>query len=154
MSDFEMYFIDEEAAREVREDGDGFPPELKLIPMALTKRDGKVRVATALSCMCVTDPGSEEYGKLDMDADNPVGIWECNTDAQAFPGRSRQAIWRSWAPVFCKPGRNRDMFAAFRTFVNALLVNTKWADGRSDESGHSETDEEIEQALANVGETE
>jgi hypothetical protein len=151
-NELDQLLVNDEAARKLREEVESYPDNVKLIPMGLTRRDGKLGVSTALSCMCITDPESPDYGQLDMEARNPVGLWECNPRSE-FPG-NRRALFRSWAPLLIKG----DNFGDLRTFINSLLMNTPWANGRKqDEPSTTEKSDEdaaVEAALADVGETE
>jgi len=150
--EIDAFLMDDEAAQEIRGEANAYPDMLKLVPMGLAKKDGKLGVLTALSCLCVVDPKSEDYGFLDLNQDNPCGLWECDPSS-SFPG-TRKTLFRSWAPVQIKGKYNEDL----RTFVNALLTKIGWANGRANEventSSDAEVDAEVEKALADVGETE
>ena len=145
--DITPFLIDDEEAQALRSEAEAYPDNVKLVPMALAKRDGKIGVATAFSCLCVTDPDSEDYGMLDMSERNPLAIWECDPSS-AFPG-TRKNVRRSWAPVHIKS----DISEQFRNYVNGVLKRTAWANGRDDkvkDVNEQASEEAVEEALSNV----
>ncbi len=145
-NDIERFLIDDEEAQNLRLEAEAYPDKVKLVPMALAKRNGTIGVATAFSCLCITDVDSEDYGMLDMSERNPLAVWECDPSAD-FPGTAR-TVRRSWAPVHIKS----DISEIFRNYVNGVLKRTPWANGRTNEEKEEQqaSTEEVEKALSNV----